>query len=98
MATSSDYPLQFDPQHMIGKQGNHLFTSQLRAKAGEADGERLEGRQRLPVVHCKRIVLNLPKLQDHRFLVSDTPWTTRASCGDKLEVLHGGDGHPAMEI
>lgn len=76
----------------------HLFTSQLRAKAGEADGERLVGRQGIPEVHRERVVLDLTKLEDHRLLVTDAPWITGASWGDELEVLHRGDGHPAVEI
>jgi len=76
----------------------HLFTGQLRAEAGEADGERLVGRQGMPEVHRERVVLDLAELEDHRLLVSDAPWVAGAGRGDELEVLHGGDGHPSVEV
>lgn len=52
----------------------------------------------MPEVHRERIVFNLPKLEDHRLFIPDAPWVAGTSWGDELEVLHGGDGHPAMEI
>lgn len=39
-----------------------LLTSQLGPKTGEANGERLEGRERLPIIHCEGVVAYLPEL------------------------------------
>lgn len=52
----------------------------------------------MPEVHREGVVLDLTELEDHRLLVPDAPWVAGAGRGDELEVLHGGDGHPAVKI
>jgi hypothetical protein len=46
-----------------------LFTSQLGVETGQADGERLERREWVPVVHGEHVLRNLTKLQNHLLVI-----------------------------
>lgn len=47
----------------------YSFTGQFGVEAGQADGERLERRERVPVVHGEHVLGNLTKLQDHLLVI-----------------------------
>lgn len=47
----------------------NLFTSQLAVEAGQTDGEGLECRERVSVVHREHVLGNLTKLQDHFVMI-----------------------------
>mmetsp|Transcript_33976 Transcript_33976/g.79553 ORF Transcript_33976/g.79553 Transcript_33976/m.79553 type:complete len:216 (-) Transcript_33976:859-1506(-) len=66
-----------------------LLAGELVVKAAQANGKGLEGAQGVAVVHRKRVVGALAKLEDDAVLIRVL---------DQLKVLDGGDGHPALKV
>lgn len=81
---------------ILGKGVNVLLPREFPAKACEADGKSLEGRQRLTIVHGEHVLPYLPELEKNLFvplLVSRGPdW------GNQLKVLCRTHGGPTVEI
>lgn len=69
-----------------------LLARQFCPKTRQANGECLERRKRVSIIHRESVVPYLPKLKQHGFAV-----TLFTGC-NKLEVLNGGNRHPTMEI
>ncbi|GER30196.1 aldolase-type TIM barrel family protein [Striga asiatica] len=72
------------------------LTRDLGVETAETYGERLEGRDRISIIHGENIFPNLPKLQNHPIML----WARKPVLGrcNKLEILDRGHRNPSMEI
>ena len=64
------------------------FARNLGVKAAEADGKRLESRNRVLIVHGEDVLPDLPELEDNILLLLLLPSSSILQGCNELEVLH----------
>lgn len=64
-----------------------LFACNLGVEAAEADGERLESRYRILIVHGEDVLPDLPELENNILLLLLPATSVLEGCNE-LEVLH----------
>lgn len=72
------------------------FTSYLGVEAAKANGEGLEGRDRVLEIHCEHIFADFPKLENHVLVLRSSRSVLRSS--DELEVLDGSNSDSPIEV
>lgn len=72
------------------------FTCYLGVEAAKANGEGLEGRDRVLEIHCEHIFADFPKLENHVLMLRSSRSVLR-SCYE-LEVFDGSNSDSAIEV